>query len=124
MNSGIVLEEQIKIWGSPFTPEFMNWAFMGTPSMLKLVWSQIPANLDVLITHGPPFQILDMTMDGCNAGCPLLLEKVKVLKPKYHIFGHIHECYGMREKGETAFINASLCNAAYDLVNKPVVIDL
>lgn len=124
MNSEVVLDQRVRIWGSPFTPEFMNWAFMGTPATLKPVWSQIPANLDVLITHGPPFQILDMTTDGCHAGCPLLLEKVKEMKPKYHIFGHIHEGYGMRESNESTFINASLCDASYDLVNKPVIIDV
>jgi Icc-related predicted phosphoesterase len=124
MNSEIVLDKQIRIWGSPFTPEFMNWAFMGTPSTLKPVWDQIPEQLDILITHGPPFQILDRTLDGFNVGCPLLLEKVKKAKPKYHIFGHIHEGYGMWEQGGITFINASLCNADYHLVNQPVVIKI
>ena len=62
-NSELVLGK-IRIWGSPFTPEFMNWAFMGTPSTLKPVWDKIPMGLDILITHGPPFRILDRTRDG------------------------------------------------------------
>ena len=50
--------------------------------------------------------------------------KVMAVKPKYHIFGHIHEGYGMREKGGITFINVSVCNADYNLVNQPVVIEL
>ncbi|OGW72654.1 MAG: hypothetical protein A2Y02_02905 [Omnitrophica bacterium GWA2_52_12] len=122
-NSELVLGK-IRIWGSPFTPEFMNWAFMGTPSTLKPVWDKIPMGLDILITHGPPFRILDRTRDGLSVGCPLLLEAIKMAKPRFHVFGHIHEGYGLREKNGTTFINASLCNASYDLVNNPVVIDI
>ncbi len=124
MNSKIVIDKRVKIWGSPFTPEFMNWAFMGTPSSLAAVWSKIPHGLDILITHGPPFGILDRTSEGMNAGCPKLLETVQIKKPKFHIFGHIHEGYGMREINGTTFVNASLCNANYNLANKPVAFDL
>lgn len=124
MNSEVVLDHGVRIWGSPFTPEFMNWAFMGTPATLKPIWDKIPSSLDILITHGPPYQILDRTMQGLSVGCPLLLEKVMAVKPKYHVFGHIHEGYGVREKNGVTFINASICNADYDLVNQPVVIEL
>ena len=95
MNRELMLEEQIKIWGSPYTPEFMNWAFMGTPSVLTGIWAHIPENLDILITHGPPFRIMDRTMDGFEVGCPHLLKRVRMIQPKYHIFGHIHEGYGI-----------------------------
>jgi len=124
MNSEVVVDHGVRIWGGPFTPEFMNWAFMGTPATLKPIWDKIPNPLDILITHGPPYQILDRNMEGLSVGCPLLLEKVMAVKPKYHVFGHIHEGYGMREKGGVTFINASVCNADYNLVNEPVVIEL
>ncbi len=124
MNNKILIDGHVKIWGSPFTPEFLDWAFMGTPSKMETIWAKIPNGLDILITHGPPFGILDRTTDGANAGCPKLLEIVQARKPKIHIFGHIHEGYGMREINGTVFINASLCNANYDLVNKPVVFNL
>jgi len=97
---------------------------MGTPEILSAIWAKIPKNLDILITHGPPFGILDRTTRGVNAGCPKLLEVVQIQTPRIHVFGHIHEGYGMREKDGTVFVNASLCNANYDLVNKPVTIDL
>lgn len=124
MNSKIVIDKRVNIWGSPFTPEFLNWAFMGTPSSLAAVWSKIPKDSDILITHGPPFGILDRTMEGANAGCPKLLEAVQIKKPKFHLFGHIHEGYGTQKRNGVTFINASLCDAAYRLANKPVVIDL
>ncbi len=124
MNQTVLLGNGTRVWGSPFTPEFMDWAFMGTPEILSAIWAKIPKNLDILITHGPPFGILDRTTRGVNAGCPKLLEVVQIQTPRIHVFGHIHEGYGMREKDGTVFVNASLCNANYDLVNKPVTIDL
>ena len=124
MNQKALLDKGIKIWGSPFTPEFMDWAFMGMPEELGAIWAEIPKNLDILITHGPPFGILDRTMRGENAGCPKLLEAIQIKTPRIHVFGHIHEGYGLREKNGTVFMNASLCNANYELVNKPVVIEL
>ena len=124
MNNAIRVEERIKIWGSPFTPEFLNWAFMGTPEKRKALWAEIPEHLDILITHGPPFGILDRTIDGENAGCPHLLKAVQSKKPKIHLFGHIHEGYGTLEIDGTLFVNASLCNERYDLINAPVVLEL
>ena len=123
MNSGILIENRIKIWGSPLTPEFLDWAFMGTPAQLKAAWKKIPDRLDLLITHGPPFGILDRTTEGVHAGCRELLKAVQIKKPKFHVFGHIHEGYGIEKTNATTFVNASLCNADYNLVNPPVVVD-
>jgi len=106
------------------TLDFLDWAFMGTPEILSPIWAKIPKNLDILITHGPPFGILDRTIRGVTAGCSKLLEAVQLKAPRIHVFGHIHEGYGMLKKNGTAFVNASLCSANYDLMNKPVVIDL
>lgn len=128
MSSSLALEDpvldQVRIWGSPITPEFNDWTFMETREKIGAVWQQIPSNLDILITHGPPFGILDRNSGGLNVGCSALLETVKVKKPKIHVFGHIHEGYGIVEKNGTIFINASLCNANYNLVNKPIVVEL
>ena len=115
----------IKIWGSPYTPWFFNWAFnerRGT--MISKHWQLIPEHTDVLITHGPVFGILDTVINEQHVGCKDLLQKVTELKPKVHICGHIHESYGSIKKGGTRFINASLLNEAYELVNKPIVFEL
>jgi len=77
----------------------------------------IPENIDVLITHGPPFGILDKTVRGEKVGCQDLLAAIKRIKPKFHIFGHIHEDYGTVTKDETTFVNASLLNERYYYTN-------
>ena len=86
----LVEVEGLKIFGSPYTMYYCGSAFQIKPEKLKIYWDSIPDNLDILITHGPPFGIFDQTAKKVNAGCKALLEKVKQVKPKIHIFGHIH----------------------------------
>lgn len=57
------------------------------------MWEKIPANTDILITHGPPKGHGDTSDQGVSCGCEELLARIKVLKPALHIFGHIHEGY-------------------------------
>lgn len=119
--------EGIKFWGSPYTPTFLNWAFMKDDSDLAEIWSKIPEDIDVLITHGPAYGILDATPRGENVGSKSLLKRIEELKSlKYHLFGHIHGCYGVYQaKTYTPiFINASVCTEAYKPVNEPVVIEI
>jgi predicted phosphodiesterase len=85
--------EGIRIFGSPYTPAFSNWAFMYRADQAKQIWGIENSPLDILITHGPPYGILD-EVSGKPQGCPELLSLIKRLKPKYHLFGHIHENYG------------------------------
>ena len=83
----------------------------------------IPNNTDVLITHGPPATILD-DVRGLPEGCVDLLARILQINPKYNIFGHIHEGYGGIRKGDTIFINASVCDGLYRPINEPVVFNL
>lgn len=115
----------IKIWGSPITPWFYDWAFnrnRGGP--IKRHWDLIPADTKVLITHGPVFGILDITVGGQHVGCEDLLLKVREIAPEVHICGHIHEAYGAVEMDGTRFINASILNERYAMVNRPLVFEL
>ncbi len=122
-DSGISIDD-INIWGSPIQPWFHDWAFnKKRGSEIKKHWDIIPNNTDILITHGPPFGIGDKTVYQSNVGCEDLLEKVAVLKPKIHVFGHIHEDYGIKEKNGTKFINASVLNVRYQMVNPPIVLN-
>lgn len=136
--SGVVIEG-VKIWGSPFTPRFMNWSFMlDRGPQIAEHWSKIPQDTDLLITHGPPFGILDevelqatATAPGDSvsrrferAGCPELSKRVQAVAPAVHVFGHIHECYGELTKSATRYINASSMNNVYVLQNAPVVFNL
>lgn len=123
-DSGVEIDG-FKFWGSPITPWFNNWAFnRNRGSEIKKHWNLIPNDTDVLITHGPPFGILDETVYGKRTGCEELLLRVYQVKPKFHIFGHIHEDYGIFMKGETSFVNASVLDDWYEMKNKPIILDL
>lgn len=115
----------LMLWGSPITPWFNNWAFnRSRGAEIKQHWDLIPDDTDVLITHGPPFGILDETVYSKRTGCEELLLKVYQIKPKLHVFGHIHEDYGQHTKDETIFLNASVLDDHYQLMHQPLVIDL
>lgn len=120
LNDSAVTIEGIKFWGSPVTPYFHNWAFNRHFPDIGFHWLQIPKSTDVLITHGPPKGILDKTrFTGEHTGCPVLLEKIKEIKPKVHVFGHIHEGRGMQQVGPTLHINASSLDLNYRIVTQP-----
>ena len=118
----------LKIYGSPWQPTFYDWAFnldRGEP--IKAKWDLIPEGLDILITHGPPMGIHDQItphMGTEHLGCEELMKAVERVKPKIHVFGHIHGGYGKTPYVYTTFVNASICNEAYKPVNEPIVIDL
>jgi Icc-related predicted phosphoesterase len=114
----------IKIWGSPWQPEFHNWAFnlpRNSPEMWD-VMLKIPENTDILITHGPAFGTLDTTEWDRNMhlGCEMLAERIASIKPKIHVCGHIHSGYGYMFDGTTHFFNAAVLGERYTYQNKPV----
>ena len=94
-----------------------NWA---DPSVQKNTFAQIPENLDILITHTPPYKILDHCPGGC-VGDPELKEALNNLKkpPKLHVFGHIHESRGQMFARGTLHVNASYLDGRYQIWNKP-----
>jgi Icc-related predicted phosphoesterase len=122
-NSGYIIDE-VKFWGSPMTPEFYNWAFMASRDEMHYYWDLIPDDIDFLITHGPPKGILDKTVSGQSVGCQALLERVLKIKPKFHIFGHIHEAYGHTSVDGISFYNVSMLDHRYALVNDPIIIEV
>ena len=118
-------EPELKIWGSPWQPEFHNWAFnLPRGEKIKEKWDLIPNDVDILITHGPPFSKLDyVPYNNINVGCEELLLKVQQIKPKIHLFGHIHEGSGYVFDGNTHYINAAVLNGRYEFRNKPITVD-
>ncbi|KAF6202153.1 hypothetical protein GE061_004551 [Apolygus lucorum] len=116
----------LRIYGTPWQPEFQGWAFnvrRGADCLRK--WDKIPDNVDILISHTPPVGHGDLCCSGVRAGCVELLSVVqKRIKPKYHVFGHIHEGYGITTDGSIIYINASTCNINYKPVNPPIVFDV
>lgn len=99
----------LHFWGSPVTPTFMNMAFnRKRGEEIGAVWQQIPETVDVLITHGPPFGILDRSILGTRVGCKALSQTMLKRQAKVHIFGHIHEAYGRHEANNCTYFNAAL----------------
>jgi len=123
--NGDIPEDIIRIYGSPWQPEFYNWAF-NLPRGEKIMekWNLIPKDVDILVTHGPAFGKLDyVPYDGKNVGCEDLLSKIQEIKPKIHLCGHIHSGYGYVFDGDTHFINAAVLNERYEFQNKPLTVD-
>lgn len=118
----------VKFWGSPWQPQFYAWAFnLPRGKALRDKWAQIPEDTDVLITHGPPYGICDRNMEGENVGCEDLLDRVLTeVRPKLHVFGHIHVGYGMnwRLLDGSIFVNASICDEQYLPTNQPVEVEI
>lgn len=139
LNDSSRIVKGIMFWGSGITPRFGNWAwnkdsdFQGHSRQpddwgydpIQPHWDLIPHGTDILITHGPPIGVLDMSVyNGNLCGCKRLLNRIREIKPKYHVFGHIHFYGGqIKKEGETTFINASVCNEQYRPVNQIISID-
>ena len=128
-------DSSVKLYGSPWQPEFFNWAFnKDRGEDIKRYWDKIPTDTDVLITHGPPYGICDEAYRvGFNitehVGCKDLLDAIKRVKPKIWMGGHIHYSYGsgniLHDDGtRTVCYNCSILNEQYVVENKPWIINL
>ena len=120
-------EDNIRIYGSPWQPEFYSWAFNLPKGGIEIAgkWEAIPDNTDILITHGPAFGTLDTVVGRQydNLGCELLAQRIERLKPKIHVCGHIHSGYGYVFKDGTHFFNASVLDERYEYTQKPMTFD-
>jgi Icc-related predicted phosphoesterase len=117
--------EGVKIYGSPWQPEFYNWAFnVKRGEAIAQKWANIPENLDILITHGGPYGILDVTLTGMRVGCEELYKKIMKVRPKIQVFGHIHFSYGYKEFDGMSFVNAASLGENYLYENKPIMLTL
>ncbi|KAH7340819.1 Metallo-dependent phosphatase [Rhizoctonia solani] len=117
------------IYGSPYTPEYGTMGFSYPRNAENIVWTHVPQNTEVLVTHGPPFGILDLAKYGkIHVGCPGLSHAVlhRLPRVRLHVYGHIHESRGVEiHQGSTGqnivFVNA----ACRDLKNpQPIIVDL
>ena len=115
-------DSSIRLYGSPWQPEFCDWAFNlpRNGEEMKSRWDAIPTDTDILVTHGPPFGYHDIPGgESIRVGCEMLRYRVDEIKPKIHVFGHIHGGYGYYFNGHTHFFNASVLNERYNYTNKP-----
>lgn len=127
----------LKIFGSGYTPSFgQGWAYNVNRNKLEQYWKDIPEDTDILVTHGPPAGILDLTInqDGnpFQCGCKSLWNRIKAIGTiRYSIFGHIHQESGCHNAAilkingmNTTFVNASVLDLGYEVCNNGFVIDI
>ncbi len=125
--------ETLKIWGSPWTQKFYGqnpkcMAFaLDTETQMMEKWVQIPTETDLLITHSPPYGVMDNCWSFKRCGCKHLHRTVCRIAPRYHTFGHIHRSYHAVKTHECdgiTYINASYVDEDYRPVNKPIRIEI
>jgi len=115
--------EGIKIFGSPYSLRFFSWAFMKSEKQLEQMWELIPKNTDIVLTHSPCRNILDVTTTTDeNCGSFSLRNKIKELQTKIHICGHLHSSHGKYTDYKTDYYNVSMLNDYYQYIFEPTVI--
>lgn len=131
INESVTIEG-IKFYGSPITPFFCDWAWnKHRGDVIQSYWDAIPDDTQILITHGPPYHILDQTThaDGTlrpdRLGCYQLMNRIKELKNlDLHFFGHIHACGGEQiHKDGVSFYNAAICDETYYPSNPLTIVE-
>lgn len=109
-----------KFFGSPCTPEFCGWAFMYPRGVGKLRWAEIEEDVEIIVSHGPPYSILDPDLYGRSVGCNDLYNKIKTLPNlKLVCGGHLHSGFGQKTEDGVLFVNASCCTDEYKLRKNP-----
>jgi Icc-related predicted phosphoesterase len=121
-----VTVEGLKIYGSPWQPEFYDWAFNlpRNGEQIESKWNAIDKDTDILITHGPAWGTLDTTPGNLRVGCEILTEKIANSKIRTHICGHIHHSYGEMIRDWTHYINAATLNERYEVQNPPIIFEI
>lgn len=115
----------IQFWGSPVTPGIQNWAFNRERGKeIRKHWNLIPDNTDILITHSPPYGILDEIGSGIKLGCEELTQILEIVEPNYHLFGHIHHAAGSKKLSSTRYFNLSILDERLRVMHSPIVLDL
>jgi len=126
LENSFVEIDQIKIWGSPITPSFgYGWAFNKDRGYdINQIWSTIPMDTDIVITHGPIHSYCDRTnREGLNVGCEQLYHRLNEVQPQLHFSGHIHEAYGYRQTKWGYAFNGCNCDLSYLVNNKPMTFE-
>lgn len=123
VNETVVIDG-LRFWGSPVTPLLGSVFGIASPKERLQHWSGMP-DLDILITHGPPFGVLDRSSEQDEPmGDAELLDVVRKRQPLLHVFGHVHGAYGQVSIGKTLFVNAAMLGVHGSLKHGPVVIRL
>ena len=129
-NDGIELEG-LKIFGTPWCHQFGRWAFMAEDEDLEDIYTDIPENVDILLTHDAPYGTSDVLFQnfgwniGEHIGCAPLRDAIIEKKPKIVLHGHLHSTNHDRERlAESDVYNVSLLDEHYELIYEPLILDL
>ncbi len=118
--------EGLRFWGSPVTPLYGGAFGRSSVEDRRRLYASIPKDVDVLITHGPPLGILDVSPGSdYHQGDPVLLDAVQRVRPKLHVFGHVHldkRSPRILETPHTVFVNAALLGPDGDIDKTPIVL--
>lgn len=132
LTNAVYLQDQLavlgglRIYGSPWQPEYRKWAFNlpRDSEELRAVWSRVPDNIDILVTHGPPKGFLDRAPLWPTLGDQFLRDRVLEVRPKIHCFGHVHFSAGVLEHEGITFVNAASLNEKYQPTGDVIVLDI
>ncbi len=129
LENSIIRKFDLKIWGSPNSLPFgWGWAFNSTEEQLEKIYSEIPEDTDVIISHGPAYGLGDRVWEGNGrwgkAGSKALLAAVERIQPKLMVTGHLHLGAGIYQCGKTTVVNAALLDDSYKVVNKPTIVEI
>jgi Icc-related predicted phosphoesterase len=117
---------RLKIWGTPGSLPFGNWAFNYPEEKLEHIFSSIDV-ADIIISHGPPLGYGDWALTsygGEHVGSRAALNLIDRIQPKLFVTAHLHESYGEYQRGTTKIVNASLMTRDYRPNNKPILLEL
>lgn len=128
-NATVLINEEItvlglKIWGSPVTPLYGGAFGLISAADRRKLYRDTPTGLDLLVTHGPPYGILDYAPNGIHHGCRELLKTVERVKPRIHVFGHIHGAHSVSTGPPTTFVNAALLGVNDLVAHAPIVVEI
>lgn len=123
-DSGCMIQG-LKVWGSPWQPAYGGMAFNATEAELEERWSRVPEGIDVLLLHGPPRGYGDLSPFGNqHCGSPSLTSRIRDIKPKLVVFGHIHAGYGQYRLGDSLLVNGALVDDSYFPCNEIQVVEI
>jgi Icc-related predicted phosphoesterase len=123
INEGVEIQDGLRIWGTPVNAGFGPAFGVRSAEERRRLYAKIPGDTDILITHGPPFGHGDCDPpSNVHLGDPELFEAVERVRPRLHLFGHIHGGYGIYESEHTTFVNAALLGPGGDIDKEPIVI--
>ncbi len=126
LEDSLVEIDGLSFYGSPWCPELMGYAFFAEPETLAETWKRIPTGVDVLVTHTPPYGILDLpSREPRHLGCAELRIELLRIQPRLHVFGHVHASHGTQQVGSTQFVNAAVVGGrVFELRHDPMTVTL